>query len=72
MSFNPMDSQLRVSALFAGPARRSIRFTFLPRSIKSAQGIEAIEFELPKVEIWALAEWMTDKAMTRSPERLKK
>ena len=57
----------RVSARLAGPTRRSIQFTFVPRS--TAHGIEAIEFELPKVEAWALAEWMTEQSMTRSPER---
>ena len=62
----------RVSARLAGPTRRSIQFTFVPKKSNGAHGIEAIEFELPKVEAWALAEWMTEQSMTRSPERAKK
>jgi hypothetical protein len=62
----------RVSARLSGPTRRSIQFTFVPKNGNSAHGIEAIEFELPKVEAWALAEWMTEQSMTRSPERAKK
>lgn len=59
----------RVSAVLTGPTHRAIRLTFLPKSSKASHGIEAIEFELPKVEAWALAEWITDQATTRSPER---
>jgi hypothetical protein len=62
----------RVSARLAGPTLCSIKFTFVPKSSNSAHVIEAIEFELPKVETWALAEWMTEQSMTRSPDRAKK
>jgi hypothetical protein len=62
----------RVSARLAGPPSRSIQFTFVPQKSNAAHGIEAIEFELPKVEAWALAEWMTEQSMTRSPDRAKK
>ena len=58
-----------VSARLAGPTRRSIQFTFVPKKSNAGHGIVAIEFELPKVEAWALAEWMTEQSMTRSPER---
>jgi hypothetical protein len=62
----------RVSARLSGPTRRSIQFTFVPKSTNAAHGIEAIKFELPKVEAWALAEWLTEQSMTRSPDRAKK
>jgi hypothetical protein len=62
----------RVSARLSGPTRRSIQFTFVPKNSNGAHGIEAIEFELPKVEAWALAEWMTEQSMARSPDRAKK
>jgi hypothetical protein len=62
----------RVSARLSGLTRRSIQFTFVPKNSNAAHGIEEIEFELPKVEAWALAEWMTEQSMTRSPDRAKK
>jgi hypothetical protein len=56
----------RVSVRFTHGGR-AVRFTFLPNSGKARNGIEVVEFELPKVEAWALAEWMTDQTTKRAP-----
>src|SRR5437870_4385611 len=59
-----------VSAVFTGPRSRSVRFTFMPKRRNVAHGIEAIEFELSRVEAWSLAEWMTAKSTkhTQAPK----
>jgi hypothetical protein len=57
----------RVSLEFSGRRNRSVRLTFMPKRPTAPLEAEAIEFELSRVQAWALAQWIIDESTKRAP-----
>lgn len=59
-----------VSLEFSGRRNRSVRLTFLPKRATVPSEAGAIEFELSRVQAWALAQWIIDESSKRAPSRV--
>lgn len=57
----------RVSIECSGLRNRSVRLTFLPKRPTVPPGGGAIEFEMSRVQAWALAQWIIDESTKRNP-----
>jgi len=57
----------RVSLELSGRRNRSVRLTFMPKRPTVLSEVGAIEFEISRVQAWALAQWIIDKSTKRAP-----